>query len=63
MDKPARKQGGRQNNRRNGDNGPPVVGLGDHMPAFMTIPLPKLKSTRSKAAKTEKDSDGAEAAA
>ncbi|QIE54253.1 DEAD/DEAH box helicase [Pikeienuella piscinae] len=42
--------------QRNNGDGAPVKGLGDHMPAFMSIPLPKLKSTRTKSSdKTNND--------
>ncbi len=43
-----RNRGGRGGRRRD-DLGPPVKGLGDHVPAFLNIPLPELKSTRKKA--------------
>lgn len=47
-----RGRGGRGRGRRD-DLGPPVVGLGDHVPAFLNIPLPELKTTRKKAADVE----------
>lgn len=34
--------------RRRDDLGPPVMGLGDHVPAFLNIVLPELKTTRKK---------------
>ena len=43
-----RGRGGR--GRRRDDLGPPVKVLGDHVPAFLNIELPELKSTRKKAA-------------
>ena len=55
----ANQQGGSNENRNRGrggrgrrrdDLGPPVKGLGDHVPAFLNIELPELKSTRKKAA-------------
>ena len=46
-----RGRGGR--GRRRDDLGPPVVGLGDHVPAFLNIPLPELKTTRKKTAEVE----------
>ena len=47
-----RGRGGRGRGRRD-DLGPPVVGLGDHVPAFLNIPLPELKATRKKTAEVE----------
>ncbi len=41
-----RNRGGR--GRRRDDLGPPVLGLGDHVPAFLNIPLPELKAARKK---------------
>ncbi|MEM7547201.1 MAG: DEAD/DEAH box helicase [Pseudomonadota bacterium] len=38
-----------------GGGGRQVMGLGDHVPAFMSIPLPKLKTTRSKASEEPTD--------
>ena len=49
----------RRGRRRQDDLGPPVKGLGDHVPAFLNIPLPKLKSTRTKAAEAEVEEDAA----
>jgi superfamily II DNA/RNA helicase len=55
QDKPAAKRddhrsddqrGRRRDGRgRNDDRGPRVKGLGDHMPAFMLIPIPTISST------------------
>ena len=54
-----RSRGGR--GRRRDDLGPPVKGLGDHVPAFLNIPLPELKTTRKKAAAEMDDSvDGSD---
>ncbi len=53
-----RGRGGR--GRRRDDLGPPVVGLGDHVPAFLNIPLPELKTTRKKASDVEDAVDGSD---
>ena len=54
----SRGRGGR--GRRRDDLGPPVLGLGDHVPAFLNIPLPELKSTRKKAAEVEETTEGSD---
>ena len=38
-----RSRGGRKNHRRN--DGPPVIGMGDHMPAFLLREIRPKKST------------------
>ncbi len=53
------RKDGRQDNRGKGNGGKPVLGLGDHVPAFMQIPLPDLK----KSAKKTEEEDSAEEAA
>lgn len=59
----SRSRGRGGNNRSRHDNGPAVVGLGDHVPAFMNIPLPDLKATsRKKSGDDAEDSSGDEAA-
>ncbi|MEO0361351.1 MAG: DEAD/DEAH box helicase, partial [Pseudomonadota bacterium] len=66
--KPERRE--REPRRERGGRGKrdeaPVMGLGDHMPAFMSIPLPDLKSARAKPAaakEADAESDASEAAA
>ncbi|MGB0853892.1 MAG: DEAD/DEAH box helicase [Pikeienuella sp.] len=51
------------NNRSRYDNGPVVKGLGDHVPAFMNIPLPDLKATSRKTTADDGDDDTGDEAA
>ncbi|MEX2518131.1 MAG: DEAD/DEAH box helicase [Paracoccaceae bacterium] len=56
-----RDQGGRRQ-----DGGKPVLGLGEHVPAFMSIPIPNLKPTRGKSVAEQSpttDDEAEEAAA
>lgn len=53
-----RGRGGR--GRRRDDLGPPVLGLGDHVPAFLNIPLPELKAPKRKSADVEEAVDGSD---
>ncbi|MEO1531019.1 MAG: DEAD/DEAH box helicase [Pseudomonadota bacterium] len=63
-----RERGGRNRGRggRGRDDDKPVIGLGDHVPAFLLRPVPEhmLKKTRTKKAELDSDSDdGAESEA
>ncbi|MEL7174367.1 MAG: hypothetical protein AAFN05_15555, partial [Pseudomonadota bacterium] len=62
------ERGGRNRGRggRGRDDDKPVIGLGDHVPAFLLRPVPEhmLKKTRTKKAELDSDSDdGAESEA
>ncbi|MFV0475993.1 MAG: DEAD/DEAH box helicase [Pikeienuella sp.] len=57
-EEPKRKQGGERRRRDQDAKHPPVIGLGDHVPAFLSIPIPKSKARASRA----KSDSGTEAA-